>query len=207
MGVNAQVPIAVAAGLDAGASVGAIFKRTIDSYWAFDHLETYIIQPSAPYIKASLEGQVATTIEDQLGVLGAFGTWALYMISGVAIARGGDSTRRSEAQPRGVNVNPSLGVTGIGELGFDVDHSKSQTSQMESGRCSDFVWAIRLCKIEQKYFKRRLALSTVSKGATYSSAKDGDENIENVLSEEGLEIGEEAEVFNVDGHSFFVLQK
>ena len=52
---NAGVPIAAAAGLIIKQDAGVAFKRTVENFWEFESLDTFIIQPTSEYVEDSIE--------------------------------------------------------------------------------------------------------------------------------------------------------
>ena len=63
----------------------------------------------------------------------------------------------------------------------------SESSQSSSGTyTNDFIWAIRLVKVQKGLLMRDWSVNTYTKRATFDD-KEGDADIESALKDEGLE--------------------
>lgn len=89
---SATVPVAAAAGLDIQATASGAFQQSVENYSEFDSLDCYIVNPVKSYINEYLtEGSVADYVKSEK----TLGTWKLFMITGIMIARGA-KTRNKE---------------------------------------------------------------------------------------------------------------
>ena len=79
------VPIAAAIGTTIELDVGTAFKRTIQNYWEFESLDTYIIQPTDEFIEDSVED---VEVDAYLKKRGPFASSTIFMITGIMVARG-----------------------------------------------------------------------------------------------------------------------
>jgi hypothetical protein len=85
--VNAGVPIAAAAGITVKADAGVAFQHSVQNFWEFESLETYIIQPPGEYVEDSVEDeQVATYLSKHKRIVSP----SVFMITGLIIARGAE---------------------------------------------------------------------------------------------------------------------
>jgi hypothetical protein len=93
-------PIIAAAGMTIKAEAGLVFQRIMGNTWAIDRLDTQIVQPTMAYLEECREStQVAEWVEKKK----VLGTWKVYMVSGLMIARGAKNERKetSETEERG----------------------------------------------------------------------------------------------------------
>lgn len=167
--------------MDVGGDAGVVFKKSVSNYWEFEKLETYIIQPNKSYIDDSLGledgGPVTEYIEKHRGILGKNGRWALYMISGIVIARGVKSAKREDKNETGANLGANVSAMAVGEIGVSVDVGGEKGVGVEFKGASDFVWALRLTKISKGSFGKDWEMETFSKGATYSLGKEEERRV------------------------------
>lgn len=101
---NAGVPIAAAAGLIIKQDAGVAFKRTVENFWEFESLDTFIIQPTSEYVEDSVEDEEVSTYLQKRGL---FRSSSLFMITGIIVARGA-KTKVSKVRKR--DVHGGLGV-------------------------------------------------------------------------------------------------
>jgi hypothetical protein len=170
--------------------VEVAFKRSVWNYWEFDTLDTIMIQPTLEYVEDSLEDeQVQRALRDKK----PFGSssWAVYMISGIKIARGA-SMKQSESRKRGAGGGAGVNVPGLVEMNARVDVSTAEESSAAYKQETDFPWALKLTKISKRLLESRLRLETEVKGATFSRADDAtaQASLQTVLAEGGLEVGD-----------------
>ncbi|KAF3917817.1 hypothetical protein ABW20_dc0104808 [Dactylellina cionopaga] len=103
LGVN--IPIPQAAGLvSAGGQAGVFFKRSVKNYTEFERMETEFIQPAISYIEDSIED---LEVQEYLKKSQSLKRWSLFMISGLAIARGAKGGR-TDGEGSGVHGGPSV---------------------------------------------------------------------------------------------------
>jgi hypothetical protein len=82
-GAGGSASIATAAGLTLGGHVKVEFKKSIGNHEEYERLDTYIVQPTQPYVEDCLEEDIlASHIEGKA-------QWSLFMITGVCVARRG----------------------------------------------------------------------------------------------------------------------
>jgi hypothetical protein len=208
LSTTAQAPTGAIPGVDIQASAATAFKKSVKNYIEFDSLDTSIIQPSRSYIEDSLDNDdVIRYLNRQRGILGAHGAWAVYMISGLTIARGAKAAKCEEAREANVNANAGLAAVGVLNVGVGADVSSDGNAVVEFDSASDFVWAIRLTKISQGWFGAGRNVETVSKGATYGmgDGKEGKVSIEDVLTAEGLDTDRDVALFKESENDVFVV--
>ena len=101
---NPGIPIPVAAPLSIQLDAGVAFQRSVEDFYGFESLDTFIIQPTTEYIEDSIEEDEAVKYIKQHKTLGS---WSLFMITGIKIARGA-RVRNSETRNRGVYVGAGV---------------------------------------------------------------------------------------------------
>jgi hypothetical protein len=210
LSATAQIPTGTIPGVNVGGDVGLVFKRSVSRFWEFEKLETFIIRPTKPYVKDSLDdggGPVSKYLDRHRVLAGKSGSWTLYMISGIVIARGAKSGKIEDSKETGGNVGGKASALAVGEVGASVDIGNKKSVTVEFGGVSDFVWALKLTKVSKNLFGKDWEMETVSKGATYSLGKEeeGKVRVEDVLEEEGSGVGKEATVFKVGEDEIFVI--
>jgi len=92
---DALVPIPQTAGLvSIGGEVGGIFKKSVSNFWQFEALDKLIIDPPDDYIETRIKEDklVKAYIEKNT----RFNSWSIFMITGLAIARGASGTREEK---------------------------------------------------------------------------------------------------------------
>lgn len=101
---SAGVPIAAAAGITVKADAGVAFQHSVQNFWDFESLETYIFQPTSEYVEDSLEDeQVASYIENHKH----FVSPSIFMVTGLIVARGA-SFESSVTKSTEVNGGPGM---------------------------------------------------------------------------------------------------
>lgn len=102
--VNAGVPIAAAAGITVKADAGVAFQHSVQNFWEFESLETYIIQPISEYVEDSVEDeQVAAYLSKHKRIVSP----SVFMITGLIIARGAEI---KSSMTDGVEIHGGPGV-------------------------------------------------------------------------------------------------
>jgi hypothetical protein len=97
-------PIGAATGITAQASAALAFQKSVENYRIFHKLDRYIFEPTRAYITKALDHKEVT---DHLSRHTQFGSWSLYMITGIAVARGsrgGFSESKSTSVNTGANM-------------------------------------------------------------------------------------------------------
>lgn len=97
---GAGAPIAATTGMTINAEAGAVFRRMMGDTWAIDQLDTQIVQPTMAYLEQCRNSvHLAAWVEKNKFL----GSWKVYMISGLMIARGAkyERTEGAEAEQNG----------------------------------------------------------------------------------------------------------
>ena len=104
---KASVPIASGIpGLDATASVGALFGKKVANYSHFARLDYWMTFPSRLYVNDCLRRR---QVDDHIKrVSTIFGGWTMYMVTGLAVARG--CGERMAGEKSGVVLHGGVGV-------------------------------------------------------------------------------------------------
>lgn len=89
-------------GFDGFASIGGMFAKKVQNHWDFECLETYIIQPTRMYVYKSVEGRAVQEYLERNKRLGILNSATLYMITGLAVARGKTTTVSTTGREHGV---------------------------------------------------------------------------------------------------------
>lgn len=147
-----------------------------DMAHTFERLDTYSIEPTPEYLKASIETVAGDAIKKGE---------RLYMITGVKVARGAVGTIFSS---RTVGVRGRVGASGASqgvdaEGGPYLDASRNEYSGVSYGESSDFVFAYRVREIlyRKRDYKTRVG------DAMYGGAE----------APLGIDLGARAEAFVV----------
>lgn len=94
----ANAPAAAAAGLEIQATASVVFRQSVENFAEFESLECYIVNPVKSYINGYLEnGPVADYVKPEK----TLGTWKLFIITGIMIARGAKTSDKEEAHGEG----------------------------------------------------------------------------------------------------------
>jgi hypothetical protein len=101
---NAGVPIAAAGGFTMKLDARVAFQRSIQNFWEFESLDTFIIQPTHEYVEDSVEDEEVSAYLQKRGL---FGSSSLFMITGMIIARGG-KWKASEMRKRDVHLGAGV---------------------------------------------------------------------------------------------------
>ncbi|KAH7311133.1 hypothetical protein BKA65DRAFT_363106, partial [Rhexocercosporidium sp. MPI-PUGE-AT-0058] len=164
VGGKAGAPIAAAVGVTVNAEAKVAFEKSVKNHCEFDTLETFIIQPTREYIEDSLDDDAVTKYIDKIKF---FEKWSIFMITGVAIARGA-KIEGTETKKQDLRFGPGLDVPGIVEAAIDLGSNNDETISKTATKATDFVWAIRLAKISNGWLDREWDWETFSKGATFT---------------------------------------
>ncbi|EHK24364.1 uncharacterized protein TRIVIDRAFT_30927 [Trichoderma virens Gv29-8] len=185
-----EIPIAAAAGVTVKVEAGVVFRKMMGDTWAIDRLETQIVQPTLTYLDACRKSaQVAAWIDKNK----TFGSWKVYMISGLMIARGAKSER--------TKTSTSGAHGGAGGVGFTANIAIETSGQ----HADDFVWAIRLTEVSKGPFHSDLSRKPVMRGAVFAPGVNK-VDVNAVFAEEGLD-GDDVhvtEMFDGDKQQFLV---
>ncbi|RSM08194.1 hypothetical protein CEP52_004868 [Fusarium oligoseptatum] len=186
---SARAPGVAAAGLDIQATASGAFRQSVENYSEFESLDCYIVNPVRSYINECLaEGLVADHVKSEK----TMGTWRLFMITGIMIARGAKTSNEEEVHKEGhaksgLSVPDVAGVSAAGGLTKDSKQASSGSS------ATDFVWAIRLAKISktlrQVVLQKDWSTITESEGATFAPGDDEVDVAEVVVGEGMKDIG------------------
>ncbi|KAF3904695.1 hypothetical protein ABW21_db0209026 [Orbilia brochopaga] len=148
--VSTLVPVDASGLVSAGGQMGFALKRSIKNFWAFDKVEREIIQPTIRYIENSLHGEeVERYILERKGLAGR---WEVFMITGLAIARGAKGSEQL-GEGKAVHGGPNVGLAAILNVGADVSLEREKISSSSFEAATDFVWAIRLMRIYKSVFR------------------------------------------------------
>lgn len=144
LGVQAQFLAQLGSPLSGGGEVsrekGDILK------WTFDRLETEFIEPTQNYV----EDSVLRVPEVKKWLNERKLTGAVYMVTGIKIARGGKFFRK-KTRAKGVGGDVTVDLTALTGTPVGVGptaelEKKSEVVEAYSS-CSDFVWAYRMQRI------------------------------------------------------------
>jgi hypothetical protein len=164
--------------------VGVAFQRTVENFWEFESLDTFIIQPTSEYVEDSVEDEEVSTYLQKRGL---FRSSSLFMITGIIVARGA-KTKASEVRKRDVHGGLGVESPAIAEAGIDMSVSSEMRVSSAAQKTTDFVWALRLAKISMGLIDREWSHKTFSKGATFGLDDDAElgKQIIEALESEGL---------------------
>ncbi|KAK1751491.1 hypothetical protein QBC47DRAFT_391918 [Echria macrotheca] len=176
-------------GLNATASIGGMFQRRVREYWAFDRLELYTVHPSRAYVQRCLdEDEVAEHIER----VKTLGFWSVYMVTGIAVARGGGRREGVRRAGRGATVGAGVEVPALAEVGPEVEVNVATGTSVAATQVTDFIWAVRLAKITKHGLQSDWAVETVTgkmsmfgPGAVFTPGRD-EVDVEKVLEAHGM---------------------
>ncbi|KAF3317975.1 hypothetical protein TWF173_009795 [Orbilia oligospora] len=159
LGRNSQSKIgywAKIAQLPVAAGAHTIWGRSKGSVYTIPKMDTYSIEPTPEYVKASTSLASSDSIRKGSN---------FYMVTGVKIARGGSATN-VESKDIGADVILGVDVTTASipiEVGVEVGYSTGGYNNQSFGSSSDFVFAYRVREIF--YEKRILKTREYNKGA------------------------------------------
>ncbi|KAF3220277.1 hypothetical protein TWF191_007252 [Orbilia oligospora] len=159
LGRNSQSKIgywAKIAQLPVAAGAHTIWGRSQGSVYTVPGMDTYSIEPTPEYVKAS--ASLASSESIRKGS-------SFYMVTGVKIARGGSATN-IDSKDLGADIILGVDVTTASipiEVGGEVGYSTGRYNNQSFGSSSDFVFAYRVREIF--YEKRILKTREYNKGA------------------------------------------
>ncbi|KAJ4317176.1 hypothetical protein N0V84_007480 [Fusarium piperis] len=184
---SARAPAAAAAaGVDIQATASGAFRQSVDNYSEFESLDCYIVNPVKSYINEYLTGG---SVAEHVKYDKTLGTWKLFIITGIMIARGAKTSNKEGVYKEGhatsgLSVPDVVGVNVEGNLMNDRKQASSGSS------VTDFVWAIRLAKLSktlgQVILQRDWSMITETEGATFASGDD-EVDVTDVVAREGME--------------------
>ncbi|KAK2597416.1 hypothetical protein QQS21_005964 [Conoideocrella luteorostrata] len=177
-GAGTGAPVAAVAGATLKATVQVAFQQSVQGCEEYERLDTYIVQPTAPYVEDSLErAELAAYVSGKL-------TWSVFMITGIKVARKGKRTVTEEAR-RGVDGKAIACLPPVANLKKDVTLSRHNTHKMDGSDMSDFVWAVRLHKISGHVLTKNWTMKPYTERATFANNKE-EVDIYSTIEAEGL---------------------
>jgi hypothetical protein len=207
---NVSGPSLKATGANVHADASAAFEASISNYWYFDKLDTFMVQPWDPYIAQSLgDEDIDRYIKKHTNPI--LGTWEVYMISGIVVARGA-MMNNTFARARKVEGHAASDVQGVVEGSLGADWSTTYNVSASAGKVSDFVWAIQIARVHRDAFHKDWEWETLweekTKGSTF--ALDGrvkaKQRFERALADSKDEGIANASVFGLEtGNDVFIL--
>lgn len=96
--VSARAPAVTAAGVDIQATASGAFRKSVENYSEFESLDCYIVNPVKSYVNEYLAGG---SVADHVKSEKTLGTWKLFMITGIMIARGANTSNKEETHKEG----------------------------------------------------------------------------------------------------------
>lgn len=190
--------------VQAQAAAAIAFKRFAGNHWNFESLDTSIIQPTLAYIEDSVESEPVRSFLDGKKSLG-FGSWTLFMITGLVIARGAAHKQHDATEASAHSQGGAKGPGGI-EAAAEASVSSKDEEVRSYQRASDFVWAVRLTKVSKMPLHPGLKRETVVKGATFTLGEQDEVPIKIMeeLAADGLDPGDVTSFGGDKGIIFFV---
>lgn len=105
LSVKALVPIPHTGGLvSVGGKASYAFQHSVSRFWEFEALDVMFIQPTRAYIEYCLDEDLVKRYVDKHKNLGS---WSLFMITGLTIARGARGHQREEDR-HDIHVDPKV---------------------------------------------------------------------------------------------------
>lgn len=98
------LPIATAVGVMAKGSASVAFRRSVSNFSEFKSLDTFIVQVTPSYIQDALD---AEEVSEYVRKHTKFGTWSMFMITGIIVAKGG-RVSASEGGKKGIGGGPGV---------------------------------------------------------------------------------------------------
>ena len=87
-------------GVNSTASIAALFAKKVYNHWEFERLDTFVITPKQTYVtNAVSRPSVKEYLERNKGL---FNSDTLYMITGLAVARGTTKSWETTGSERGL---------------------------------------------------------------------------------------------------------
>ncbi|KAI9928445.1 hypothetical protein MW887_002490 [Aspergillus wentii] len=193
------VPIPTAPGLTVGPSVGVAFERSVNNHWEFESLDSHIIQPTASYIRDSVDNEfVQDYVVKRAKIINK---WSLFMITGLIIAKGARGFRQ-DSKETNAHGGPEVSMAGILNANADIGVGKTKDTTLSYEASSDFIWAIRLTKISKRLFSSQLGYKSHIKGATLAAGEE-DEYLSDVLTSVDLQ-EDNVQSFSDDTETFAI---
>ncbi|KAK7946101.1 uncharacterized protein PG986_010422 [Apiospora aurea] len=181
-GFGADVPIAAAAGVTVGAEAGVVFRKVMGEDWEIERLDTQIVQPTAEYLEQCVQsGPLAAWVERHK----LLGSWKVYMISGIIVARGA-KFGRNDGDEAGVNIGGDVDLFGAAGAKTNIENKRDKEVNTSGQSMNDFVWAVRLTEVSKSLFRSEISQKIAKKGTVFAS---GPKKVEmaDLLAEAGLE--------------------
>ncbi|KXX82511.1 hypothetical protein MMYC01_201244 [Madurella mycetomatis] len=176
VGLSGQASFPIANGIpgvNATASIGALFGKRVANHYQFSRLEKYITNPTTTWINDSID---TDEVKEYIKRTSRFGRWKMYLISGIAIARAGAKTTASKSKEIALQGGVGLQVPVLAEAGPELSIGSKGSVAVTATHTTDFIWAIRLAKITNNGLQERWAMETVlgresflGKKATFSA--------------------------------------
>ncbi|KAI8273796.1 Aminotransferase FUM8 [Colletotrichum sp. SAR 10_98] len=177
---GAPVLAALGAPVTAKADISAAFKASVSNCEAYDRLDTYIVQVNPLYVDDCLEGNKISQYTKHNATLG---TWSMFIITGMKIARiGSRSLSSSRKVEQGFGVGADL--AGIASADIGTNNSRECETTIKAAEQSDFVWAVRLAKVHKGFLRTDWSIGPYTKKATFEDT-DGKIDVESIVSAEG----------------------
>ncbi|KAM4055140.1 hypothetical protein HRG_005947 [Hirsutella rhossiliensis] len=201
--VGAGAPLATAAvGATVYAGVKAEFKRTIKDWAKFEAMDTEIVQPSKAYINAMLEKEGVKDHMDQNKTL-LLDRWAVYVVTGLMIARAGGTICSSVSSSTGLGAGPSLDVAGVANATLRASDKSSNSRIKSTAFQGDRIWAVRFAKVQKGLLRPRWKQTEATVGAALDGSGEEEENVGEVLQHQGMADFTTTEAKTDRGHFIF----
>ncbi|KAG4280592.1 hypothetical protein FPRO06_11925 [Fusarium proliferatum] len=179
------VPTDTTAGIGGNTSAQVAFQQSVENFAKFKSLDCYIVNPVNHYINDCIK---QSALADHIKTEKRFGTWKVYMITGIMIARGAKTSHKEESH---ADANAEAGVSAAevacASAGGHISQNQSQSSSGSSS--TDFVWAIRLARIfknlEHFLLSKDWSMITETEGATFAP-EDNSVDVAQVVAREGM---------------------
>ncbi|KAJ4016198.1 hypothetical protein NW752_003322 [Fusarium irregulare] len=178
-------PAAVAAGATMNAEVKGAFKRTMKDWVKYEAMDMEIVQPSKMFINAVLEKEDVkdyidrhrTPILDQ---------WTVYIVTGLMIGRASGTVGNSALSSNTIGGGPELDIPGIVNARANASITSSNEVSKSASVQGDRIWAVRLAKIHKGFLRSRWEQTGETIGAALDGCKNEEENVSEVLLQEGV---------------------
>lgn len=110
VGLSGQASFPIANGIpgvNATASIGALFGKRVANHYQFSRLEKYIVNPTTTWINDSID---TDEVKNYIKRTSRLGRWKMYLISGIAIARAGAGAKTTASESKGVALQGGVGL-------------------------------------------------------------------------------------------------
>jgi len=182
LSAKAVLPIPHTGGLvSVGGKASSAFKRSVSRFLEFEALDVMFIQPTRAYIKDCLDDDL---VKGHINRNKNLGSWSLFMITGLTIARGARGNRK-EKDERDMHADLEVTVANIADTGVGVGVNRSNGLDLSFKKSEDFIWSIQITKISKHLFSSDWDHETYIRGAVYG-LEDKKEDVEGDLSAEGV---------------------